>query len=130
MIDLDGLKQVNDTHGHDGGDRLIRHSADAWIGALRQADFLARLGGDEFVVLLVDCSQAGAEEIGQRMLDAVPFDQTSSVGIAVWDRGEAGYELVHRADQAMFAAKAAGGGNLAIAPIIEPLAVAGRSPAS
>ena len=70
----------------------------------------------------------GAEEIGQRMLVAVPFNQTCSVGIAAWDRGEAGYELVHRADQAMHAAKAAGGGNLAIAPIIEPLAAAGRSP--
>ena len=90
MSDLDGLKQVNDTHGHEGGDRLIRGSAYAWTGALRQSDFLARLGGDEFVVLLADCTQAGTEEIVQRMLDAVPFNQTCSVGIAVWDRGEAG----------------------------------------
>ena len=49
------------------------------------------------------------------MLDAVPFDQTCSVGIAVWDRGEAGYELVHRADQAMYAVKAAGGGEIRVA---------------
>ena len=130
VIDLDGLKQVNDTHGHEGGDRLIRGSAHAWTGALGQADFLARLGGDEFVVLLADCTQAGAEEIGQRMLGAVPFNHTCSVGIAVWDREEAGYELVHRADQAMYSVKAAGGGSFAIARIPEPLAAAGRSPAA
>jgi len=61
------------------------------------------------------------------MLDAVPFNQTCSVGIAVWDREEAGYELVHRADQAMYAVKAAGGGTFGIAPVPESLAAAGRS---
>ena len=52
VVDLDGLKQVNDTHGHEQGDQLIRRSAHAWAAAVRRSDFLARLGGDEFVVLL------------------------------------------------------------------------------
>jgi diguanylate cyclase (GGDEF)-like protein len=115
VLDLDRLKQINDTHGHEQGDRLIRRCAHAWAGALRRSDFLARLGGDEFVVLLPDCTEVGAEEITRRMLGAVPFNQTCSVGIATWDRDEAGYELVHRADQAMYGVKAAGGGDVSVA---------------
>ena len=80
VVDLDGLKQVNDTHGHEQGDQLIRRSAHAWAGAVRRADFLARLGGDEFVVLLPDCTEAAAAEIARRILDAMPFDRTCSVG--------------------------------------------------
>ena len=125
LLDLDRLKQVNDTHGHEQGDRLIRRCAHAWAGAVRRSDFLARLGGDEFVVLLPDCTQVGAEEIVQRMLDAVPFNQTGSVGIAVWDRDEAGYELVHRADQAMYAVKGAGGGAIRVALAPDPIAATG-----
>lgn len=121
-IDLDRLKHVNDTHGHEQGDRLIEHCAHAWGGALRQPDFLARLGGDEFLVLLPDCAAAAAEEVARRLLVAVPFNQTCSVGIATWDGGEAGYELVHRADQAMYAAKAAGGGEISLAPSPDALA--------
>jgi len=125
VLDLDGLKQVNDTHGHDQGDRLIRCCAHAWADAVRRSDFLARLGGDEFVALLPDCTRAGAEEIAQRMLDAVPFNQRCSVGIAVWDRDEAGYELVHRADQAMYAVKGAGGGGIGVAPEPDPISATG-----
>jgi GGDEF domain-containing protein len=47
VLDLDRLKQINDTHGHEQGDRLIRRCAHAWAGALGRSDFLARLGGDE-----------------------------------------------------------------------------------
>lgn len=90
-------------------------------GALRQPDFLARLGGDEFGVLLPDCTTASAAEIARRMLGAVPFNQTCSVGIATWDGDEAGYELVHRADQAMYAIKAAGGGDIGLAPHLDAL---------
>jgi diguanylate cyclase (GGDEF)-like protein len=116
VIDLDRLKRVNDTHGHDQGDRLIARCAHAWSGTLRESDFLARLGGDEFVVLLPELDAAAAADIGRRMLQGVPFNQTCSVGIAVWDGAEAGYELVHRADRAMYAVKAAGGGDVRLAP--------------
>ena len=112
VLDLDRLKRVNDTHGHEQGDRLIQRCAHAWTGTLRQSDLLARLGGDEFAVLLPDCGAAAADEAGRRLLGAVPFNQSCSVGVAVWDEQEAGYELVHRADQAMYAVKAAGGGDL------------------
>jgi diguanylate cyclase (GGDEF)-like protein len=115
VVDLDRLKQINDIHGHEQGDRLIRRCAHAWAGAVRRPDFLARLGGDEFVVLLPECGEEAAEEIARRMVGAVPFSQTCSVGVATWDRSEAGYELVHRADQAMYSVKGVGGGDVAVA---------------
>jgi len=128
VIDLDGLKQTNDRFGHGQGDRLIQRSADAWSDALRQSDFLARLGGDEFVLLLPDCTAAVAEEIARRMIDAVPFEKTCSVGVATWDGNEASYELVHRADQAMYTVKAGGGGGIGIAATSQASLVRASSP--
>jgi diguanylate cyclase (GGDEF)-like protein len=116
-IDLDGLKRINDTHGHLQGDRLLQRCAHAWNGALRQGDYLARLGGDEFLVLLPGSVEAAAEEVAQRILGAVPFNQTCSIGMATWDGEEAAYELVHRADRGMYAAKAAGGGRVSPGPV-------------
>lgn len=116
-IDLDRLKQINATHGHVEGDRLLQRCAHAWNGALRQGDYLARLGGDEFLVLLPGSAPATAEEVARRILGAVPFNQTCSIGIATWDGDEPAYELVHRADQRMYAAKAAGGGRIDAGPV-------------
>jgi diguanylate cyclase (GGDEF)-like protein len=117
-IDVDDLKRINDTHGHVQGDRLLQRCAHAWSGALRDGDFLARLGGDEFLVLLPGSAHVAAEQVAQRFLGAVPFNQTCSIGSATWDGEETGYELVHRADQAMYAAKAAGGGRLDVGPVV------------
>jgi diguanylate cyclase (GGDEF)-like protein len=117
-IDLDGLKRINDTHGHLQGDRLLQRCAHAWSGTLRQGDYLARLGGDEFLVLLPGSAQDVAGQVAGRMLGAVPFNQTCSIGIATWDGEEAAYELVHRADQGMYSAKAAGGGRISAGPVV------------
>ena len=117
-IDLDGLKLINDTHGHLEGDRLLRRCAHAWNGALRQGDYLARLGGDEFLVLLPGSEPDVAEQVARRMLGAVPFNQTCSIGLATWDGEEAAYELVHRADRGMYSAKAAGGGRVSAGPTV------------
>jgi diguanylate cyclase (GGDEF)-like protein len=108
-IDLDRLKRINDTHGHAQGDRLLQRCAHAWSGALRDGDVLARLGGDEFLVLLPGSAHVAAKEVATRFLGAVPFNQTCSIGIATWDGEEPAHELVQRADQRMYAAKAAGG---------------------
>jgi diguanylate cyclase (GGDEF)-like protein len=116
-IDLDGLKRINDTHGHQQGDRLLQRCAHAWNGVLRQGDYLARLGGDEFLVLLPGSAEGVAEQLAKRIVGAVPFNQTCSVGIATWDGEEAAFELVHRADQGMYAAKAAGGGRTELGPV-------------
>jgi diguanylate cyclase (GGDEF)-like protein len=112
-IDIDQLKRINNTHGHAQGDRLLQRCAHAWTGALRDGDFLARLGGDEFLVMLPGSGPEAAEQVARRFLGAVPFNQTCSIGIATWDGKQPACELVHRADQGMEAAKAAGGGRVA-----------------
>jgi diguanylate cyclase (GGDEF)-like protein len=114
-IDLDKLKQVNDARGHEHGDRLIQHCARLWEGALRETDFIARIGGDEFFVLLPDCPAADAEQTARRILAAAPPGHSFSIGIATWDGEEKGYELAHRSDRAMYAAKAAGGSRITLA---------------
>lgn len=115
-IDLDRLKPLNDTYGHEHGDRVIQRCARAWAAALSDRDFIARLGGDEFLVLLPGCSEEDAREVAQRMLGPLQFNHPFSMGLATWNGREAGYELVRRADRAMYAAKAAGGGRITHAP--------------
>ena len=116
-IDLDRLKHINDTHGHAEGDRLLQRCAHAWNGALRQGDYLARLGGDEFLVLLPGSGAVTAGQVARRILGAVPFNQTCSIGIATWNGEEHAHQMVHRADQGMYAAKAAGGGRIDAGPV-------------
>jgi diguanylate cyclase (GGDEF)-like protein len=116
LIDLDRFKEVNDTLGHDQGDRLLRDVADRLRGALRRGDTLARLGGDEFAVLLHDLpDRAGAVELASRLLRALeePFvvrgvtvQLEASVGVALCpDHGTDVTALVRRADVAMYEAK-------------------------
>jgi diguanylate cyclase (GGDEF)-like protein len=121
VLDLDDLKRINDTRGHGVGDRLIQHCAEAWSRTVRETDFIARLGGDEFLVLLPDCPAAEASEVAQRILESVPSGHGVSIGIATWDRQESGDELTSRADGAMYAAKAAGGAQIAPAADAGPL---------
>lgn len=114
-IDLDKLKEANDALGHEHGDRLIQRCAKLCTDVLRETDFIARIGGDEFLVLLHDCPAADAAQIAHRMLAAAEPGHSFSIGVATWDGAEEGYALVHRADTAMYAAKAAGGGRMMFA---------------
>jgi diguanylate cyclase (GGDEF)-like protein len=114
-IDLDGLKEVNDSLGHDEGDRVLRETADRIRGALRASDVLARLGGDEFVALLTDATLDRALGAVQRLRDVTPPRAAFSAGVAAWNGHEALDELVRRADLALYTAKANGEG-LAVAP--------------
>ncbi|GAB7191271.1 hypothetical protein NUM3379_19780 [Kineococcus sp. NUM-3379] len=104
VLDIDGLKQTNDTLGHAEGDRLLREAAREWSSTLRRHDVLARVGGDEFGLLLVDTDSAVAEEVLARMTAAVPGVGFSR-GVAQWRPGEPVREVVHRADTAMYADK-------------------------
>ena len=85
MLDLDRFKTYNDTHGHQAGDELLAAAATAWRPELRATDTLARYGGEEFAVLLPHSDAEGAQIVVERLLAVVPFDQTASAGIAVWD---------------------------------------------
>lgn len=117
-VDLDGLKHVNDTSGHEGGDRLIRAAAAALADGIRETDFLARVGGDEFLLLLPHCTEADARRLVERMIAASPRGIGFSAGVAAWDARESGSELIARADRALYRAKAAGGASVeAAAPV-------------
>jgi diguanylate cyclase len=107
MIDLDNFKAYNDRHGHQAGDLVLKEAASAWRAEVRSTDLLARYGGEEFVLLLPGCALEDAIEIVERLRVATPL-VTCSVGLASWDFQEAGAELVQRADQALYLAKAEG----------------------
>ena len=102
VLDVDGLKSVNDRAGHSAGDELLRGMVRRWAATVRGSDVLGRLGGDEFGVLLEDTCGEAARLLAER-LDAVLDDgQTASIGIAVWDGREDADALVARADAAMY----------------------------
>ena len=119
MLDLDHFKQVNDSHGHPAGDRLIREVAEVLRGRSRESDVLARLGGDEFAVVLPRCSRAEAHLVAEAIAGALRDHEptvdglepvTASVGIAMFGdhpRSSIG-SVVSEADSAMYAAKDGG----------------------
>jgi diguanylate cyclase (GGDEF)-like protein len=108
MLDLDHFKDYNDTHGHPAGDRLLRETAAAWRDELRAGDFLARVGGEEFALLLPSASSKDAAAVVERLRARVPYEQTCSAGIVARQAHEDEDSLVARADEALYASKAAG----------------------
>ena len=118
VIDIDGLKEVNDKFGHQAGDRLIRGVSDILRERVRATDIVARLSGDEFAVLMPQTDTAGALQLGEdlRAQAAESFMPSSemapasiSVGITMFGGQDAGSEAVLlAADQAMYQAKAEG----------------------
>jgi diguanylate cyclase (GGDEF)-like protein len=116
FIDLDRFKVINDSLGHDAGDRLLVQVADRLRGCLRSSDVVARLGGDEFVVLLEEIKERGDVErvaadvlaaLGQPMqLSGHECHTTASIGIAMYPSdGSDAQELTKNADMAMYLAK-------------------------
>ncbi|HEX5989341.1 MAG TPA: sensor domain-containing diguanylate cyclase [Solirubrobacterales bacterium] len=117
IIDIDYFKSYNDTHGHLAGDEVLRTCAREWDGALRGEDTLIRFGGEEFLVLLPDTEPEQAAEIVERLRQQTPMEQTCSAGLALWDGVESIDELLRRADEALYLAKAGGRDQLAQAEI-------------
>jgi diguanylate cyclase (GGDEF)-like protein len=120
MVDLDGFKLINDTHGHDVGDQLLRHIAHNLRGAIRGPDTLARLGGDEFMIIATDLpsdqpadliARTSATRISQALCKAVnvngnALNVTGSIGVAVYpDDTTDGVFLRRLADQRMYEQK-------------------------
>src|SRR6266513_3109063 len=119
MIDLDNLKSVNDSHGHEAGNRLLRHTANAMRAELRYTDLPARYGGDEFIVLLPETPPRGALDVAERIRKAVaekPLDMDAgkiassvSIGVACFpEDGRTLDALATRADRALYEAKQKG----------------------
>lgn len=125
FIDLDGFKQVNDTHGHEAGDHVLVETAARLRSCVRKSDTVARIGGDEFIVLLSEVSdEQGAEEVASHILKKVgkpyskPFSEARvgvSIGISLYPRDATTVEgLINLADQAMYEVKSQGKNNYAL----------------
>ncbi len=119
FVDLNRFKQVNDVHGHDVGDELIRQAGARLSAICRGADEVARLGGDEFAVILADVHHDGQVRAAERrvreafkepfIVDEIAISVGASVGGGVWpDDGHTVNELVKHADAAMYEDKARG----------------------
>lgn len=119
MIDVDHFKRVNDTHGHPGGDAVLREVANSLLRTfLRKQDFVARVGGEEFAVLLIDTSARAATELAERarrMVHERPvkygnkeISVTISIGISLLTPGQNAADWLKRADDALYQAKASG----------------------
>jgi diguanylate cyclase (GGDEF)-like protein len=130
LVDLDGFKEVNDQHGHQTGDALLREVSTRMRHTLRDTDFLARLGGDEFMVVIPQVSdRETAARIAEKLVSriAAPYALTGAKGAAVGVSASIGISmfpqhgteretLMKSADEAMYAAKHAGRNQFAIAP--------------
>jgi diguanylate cyclase (GGDEF)-like protein len=108
LLDLDRFKAYNDAHGHQAGDRLLKAAAAAWRDQLRAGDLLARWGGEEFAIALPGATAEQAVPVLERLRAATPNGQTASAGAGSFTPGASLAELVERADQALYTAKAAG----------------------
>jgi diguanylate cyclase (GGDEF)-like protein len=116
-IDLDHFKEVNDIFGHEVGDEMLAAVADLLRDVVRDTDDIARMGGDEFAIVLPNVIESEAQLVADRILnaltdrDAFRLQMGASLGIG-WQRKATGdgRGLIRRADEAMYRAKAAGGG--------------------
>jgi diguanylate cyclase (GGDEF)-like protein/PAS domain S-box-containing protein len=131
FIDLDGLKRLNDEHGHEAGDVLLRAVADRISACIRKSDMIARLGGDEFVLLTMHpargTDQAGdgvtevLHKIQERIAQPLIIGETvihpsCSIGVSLFGlHGMDPETLLRRADEAMYVAKKSGRNRIAFA---------------
>lgn len=104
VADLDGLKKVNDRHGHKAGDRLILEFADSWRQSTRSGDLVARIGGDEFVVVFPEVEEDAAQATVNRLREASPTPWSG--GLVIADHGESLESCIERADQLLYREKA------------------------
>ena len=118
LLDLDHFKQLNDAHGHAVGDAALRHFAQLAEDSLRGSDLIGRWGGEEFLLLLPDTCAADAVTTLNRLLTKIrdtpmPHEDdairlSASAGVAESDCQESAEAIIHRADSALYRAKAAG----------------------
>jgi diguanylate cyclase (GGDEF)-like protein len=117
FVDLDGLKMINDTFGHPAGDVALIQVAQMLSGGVRRSDCVARLGGDEFGILLEHTDDEGARDTAERLVSQVAgsefcFEGTClplsvTIGVTVIEANDTAEAVMARADQAMYADKAA-----------------------
>jgi diguanylate cyclase (GGDEF)-like protein len=117
FVDLDGLKIINDTFGHRAGDEALIHIANLLAKGVRHSDVVARIGGDEFGILLEASDEADAHETATRLVDQIcscdfthdgdPMPLSVAIGVGMIDSLDTAEAVMERADEAMYARKAA-----------------------
>ncbi|MBO9574736.1 MAG: GGDEF domain-containing protein [Sphingobium sp.] len=120
FIDVDGMKAINDGHGHGGGDAALTHVAHLLIGATRSTDIAARVGGDEFALLLDGLDETAAQAKAVHLSEMIASSEcrfqskvlplTASFGCTALRSGDSDFAAIARADMAMYAAKRRNGG--------------------
>lgn len=119
MVDSDSLKTVNDKHGHEAGNRLLKLTTRCIQSQLRESDLVARFGGDEFVVLLPETPCSGALAVANKILRTIQnsplsvrdltITVTASIGVACYPEHGSSIEAIkEKADKAMYASKSDG----------------------
>lgn len=117
FVDIDGLKRINDSLGHQAGDAALTHVAETLTAAVRKSDCVARLGGDEFGILLVHATADSAQETAQRLTEVIETSEAAydgqllplsvAIGVTLIDKDDSPDDAIARADRAMYADKAA-----------------------
>jgi diguanylate cyclase (GGDEF)-like protein len=118
FIDLDGFKEVNDALGHESGDNVLRDVAHRIAAEVPDRVTVGRLGGDEFLAIMSTVDDASAIDVARGIIAGIEqlgatltqFPLSASIGVASGFRAESAEQLLHRADQAMYRAKAEGPG--------------------
>jgi diguanylate cyclase (GGDEF)-like protein len=119
ILDLDHFKQINDTHGHDVGDEVLREVARCLLALTRYHDVVARLGGEEFAVVAPNMNHDALVKLAERIRKAISgltivasgnvrLKVTTSVGLAVWNGRETAEDFFRRADKMLYEAKRLG----------------------
>ncbi len=127
MLDIDHFKKVNDSHGHDAGDRILETFCSTIQKLLRSDDRLARMGGEEFLVVANHIAKKDAQAMAERIRKAIagiqcyandgsPISITVSIGVALNHPGESVDALLARADQSLYRAKHKGRNRVELAP--------------
>lgn len=115
FIDVNGLKGINDSHGHAAGDAALIHLTELMSRNVRKTDLVARIGGDEFAILLDHSPDDRSAEIAGRLAEQVgesdflysgaPLDLSIAIGLAMIERGDTPESVLDRADRAMYSKK-------------------------
>lgn len=119
ILDLDHFKEINDTHGHDVGDEVLRQVGQCFLDLTRYHDVVARLGGEEFAIVAPNMDQDALVKLAERIRKAVSglavlsrgnvrLKVTTSVGLAVWNGRETTDDFYRRADRMLYQAKRLG----------------------
>ena len=130
VIDLDGLKQLNDRDGHAAGDTRITTTARVLVETVRTDDLVARLGGDEFALLMTGADVDAATATLDRIRDSLGPETGFSAGVTTMERGERPEDVIRRADRALYDAKRAGRGRTCVATATPSATVESRAGSS